>query len=204
MRKLVYYISLSLDGFIAGPEDEVDFFNGSADYMQHMIAVYADLLPRQAREHLGLAEAPLTRFDTVVMGRRSYDPALQLGITSPYPHLRQVVFSRSLANTDAQVLVTDADPVATLRQLKKDDSRFDIYLAGGGRLAAALLPEIDELIIKRYPVVVGSGVPAFDREFAPAHFAMVDNVVFESGNSITSFKPLVQDAPAGTSPGEDT
>lgn len=33
MPKLVYYISLSLDGFIAGPDDVVDFFNGSADYM---------------------------------------------------------------------------------------------------------------------------------------------------------------------------
>lgn len=74
---------------------------------------------------------------------------------------------------------------------------------GGGQLAAALLPEIDELIIKRYPVVVGSGVPAFDRQFAPTHFAMVDNVVFESGNSITSFKPLAQAAPTENSPGEN-
>ncbi|AIY00051.1 hypothetical protein ART_0452 [Arthrobacter sp. PAMC 25486] len=202
MRKLVYFISLTLDGFIAGPGDEVDFFNGSADYMQRMMADYTDLLPHQAREHLGLADAPLTRFDTVVMGRRTYDPALQLGVASPYSHLRQIVFSRSLASTNPQVLVTDSDPVATIRGFKGEDSRLDIYLAGGGQLAAVLLSEIDELIIKRYPVVIGSGVPAFDRKFAPAHFSVVENVVFESGNSITRFKPLAQAGPAGNSPGE--
>lgn len=100
MRHLVYYIALTLDGFIAGPGDEVDFFEGSAEYTQHMIEHYSDVLPQHGREQLGIGQAPLTRFDTVVMGRRTYDPALQLGITSPYPHLRQVVFSRSLPATD--------------------------------------------------------------------------------------------------------
>lgn len=187
MRKLVYFVSLSLDGFIAGPEDEVDFFAGSDDYMERMTNDFADLLPHHARVQLALSERPLTRFDTVVMGRRSYDPALQMGVTSPYSHLRQVVFSRTLTSTDPQVQITAADPLDTIRGLKAEASSFDIYLAGGGQLAATLLPEIDELIIKRYPVIIGTGLPAFAHGFSPAQFSMVENVTFASGNSITRF-----------------
>ena len=123
------------------------------------------------------------------MGRRSYDPALQAGIASPYPHLRQVVFSRNLESSDPAVLVTDADPVAMIRRLKGEDSALDIYLAGGGQLAAALLPEIDEIIIKRYPVVVGTGINAFASDFTPRQFTMGESAVFDSGHSITSFRP---------------
>jgi dihydrofolate reductase len=45
---------------------------------------------------------------------------------------------------------------------------LDIYLAGGATLAGALVDEIDELVIKLYPVVAGSGVPLLsDAGFAP-------------------------------------
>ncbi|WP_449372716.1 dihydrofolate reductase family protein [Arthrobacter psychrolactophilus] len=192
MRKLVYFISLSLDGFIAGPEDEVDFFHGSDEYMQRMVHDYADLMPHHARVQLGLTEQPLSRFDTVVMGRRSYEPALAMGITSPYSHLRQLVFSRTLVSADPDVRVVASDPLATIRSLKGEDSMMDIYLAGGGQLAAVLLPEIDELIIKRYPVIIGSGLPAFAHGYTPAQFAMVDKLTFASGNSITRFTPVSQ------------
>ncbi len=45
MRKLVYYIGISIDGFIAGPDDEVDFFPMSDDYLQWMGSEYGDALP---------------------------------------------------------------------------------------------------------------------------------------------------------------
>ncbi|GAA1495264.1 dihydrofolate reductase family protein [Paeniglutamicibacter kerguelensis] len=189
MRQLVYYVALTLDGFIAGPQDEVDFFEGSDEYTQHMIGNYSDTLPQHGREQLGIGQAPLTRFDTVVMGRRTYDPALQMGIASPYPHLRQIVFSRSLYSTDPEVLITDADPRRVIRALKNEDSPLDIYLAGGGQLAASLLPEIDEIIIKRYPVFIGSGIRPFGTDFAPKQFTMTKSIVFDPGNSITSFRP---------------
>ena len=189
MGKLVYFISLTLDGFIAGPGDEVEFFEGSEDYMRHMVTTYAELMPGHARDQLGLAQTPPSRFGTVVMGRRTYDPGLQMGITSPYPHLRQVVFSRTLTSPDPQVTVTAADPLATVRELKASDDGLDIYLAGGGQLAAALLPEIDELIIKRYPAIAGTGIRAFATDFSPRQWEITGNVGFDSGNSITTFVP---------------
>lgn len=184
MRKLTYYISLSIDGFIAGPDDEVDFYPGSDEYLAWMAGDYADALPGHIREQLGRADAPLTRFDTIVMGRRTYDPALQLGITSPYPHLRQYVVSGSLEQPDPAVTIVADDVVATVRALKAEDSALDIYLAGGGRLAGQLLDEIDELVIKRYPVVAGAGLRAFGPDFSPSTFALDAVRSFDGGNLV--------------------
>jgi hypothetical protein len=49
-------------------------------------------LPTHLREQLGVT-APGRRFDTVVMGRNTYTPALQAGIVSPFAHLDQYMVS---------------------------------------------------------------------------------------------------------------
>lgn len=201
MRNLTYYIALSIDGFISGPDDEVDFFPGSDEYMAWMVGDYGDALPAHARAQLGIADAPLTRFDTIVMGRRTYEPALQLGITSPYSHLRQFVVSSTLEQLDPAVVMVADDPVAAMRVLKQEDSELDIYLAGGGVLAGQLLDEIDRLVIKRYPVVAGAGRPAFGPEFSPTTFALDEVRSFEGGNVVEWYSRMRTDAaaPATTS-----
>jgi len=196
MRNLTYYISLCIDGFISGPADEVDFFPGSDEYMAWMVGDYGDALPTHARAQLGIADAPLTRFDTVVMGRRTYEPGLQLGITSPYAHLRQFVVSRGLEQLDPAVTMIASDPIAAVRALKQEDSPFDIYLAGGGVLAGQLLDEIDRLVIKRYPVVAGAGRPAFGPEFSPTAFALDEVRSFEGGNVVEWYSRIRTDAAA--------
>jgi dihydrofolate reductase len=201
MRNLTYYISLSIDGFIAGPDDEVDFFPGSDEYMAWMVGDYGDALPTHARAQLGISDAPLTRFDTIVMGRRTYEPGLQLGITSPYSHLRQFVVSSTLEQLDPAVTMVASDPIAAVRALKQEDSPHDIYLAGGGILAGQLLDEIDRLVIKRYPVVAGAGRTAFGPEFSPTAFALDEVRSFEGGNVVEWYSRLPADAaaPATTS-----
>lgn len=197
MRNLTYYISLSIDGFIAGPGDEVDFFPGSDDYMAWMVGEYGDALPTHARAQLGISDVPLSRFDTIVMGRRTYEPGLQLGIASPYSHLRQFVVSASLDQLDPAVTMIASDPVAAVRALKHEDSALDIYLAGGGILAGQLLDEIDRLVIKRYPVVAGAGMTAFGPEFRPTVFALDEVRSFDGGN-VVEFYSRIPAATAAT------
>lgn len=184
MRKLVYYIGLSIDGFIAGPEDQVDFYPGSPEYMAWMTSDFADALPSHVRAQLGVGERPSDRFDTVIMGRRTYEPALAAGITSPYAHLRQYVVSRGLQSTDPAITVVREDPVATVRAFKAEESELDIYLAGGGELAGQLLGEIDRLVIKLYPVVAGAGRTAFGSKFAPTSFELDEARTFPGGNAV--------------------
>ncbi|HEU5157539.1 MAG TPA: dihydrofolate reductase family protein [Streptosporangiaceae bacterium] len=187
MRRLIYYVAATIDGFIAGPRGEVDFFPFEGEVARAILAEYPETMPVHARGPLGVADSPARHFDTVVMGRGTYEPALQAGIPSPYPHLRQYVVSTTLTATgESGDVQFAADPLRLVRELKTQDG-MAIWLAGGGRLAAALLDEIDELIVKRNPIVIGSGVPMFDGLFAPTGFLPGETRSFEPGAAITTY-----------------
>ncbi|RSM92403.1 deaminase [Streptomyces sp. WAC 01325] len=192
MRKLVYYIGVTLDGRIAGPGGEFDFFpqgdeQQAAAYSTWMNALYPETIPTAYRAAVGVTDAPNRRFDTVVMGLGTYRPALNNGITSPYSHLRQYVVSSTLKpDTDPAVTVVPSDPLALVRELKGEVSaELDIWLCGGGRLAGTLLPEIDELLIKTYPVIAGTGVAVVDGTFDPTVFDVAERTAFSNGATLT-------------------
>ncbi|MFF1493606.1 dihydrofolate reductase family protein [Streptomyces sp. NPDC058304] len=199
MRKLTYFVGASIDGFIAAPDGGFDFLMAhvTEDYVPHLAAEYADTLPTAGRAALGVAEdVPNTRFDTVLMGRATYAPGVLAGLISPYAHLRQIVLSRSLTTSpDPAVEVTAEDPVALVRKLKEEDG-LGIWLCGGADLAGQLLPEIDELIVKQYPVVAGSGIPLFRADFSPHTFRLTDSHVFEGGNLILTYTKAADESSA--------
>ncbi|WP_406269113.1 dihydrofolate reductase family protein [Nocardia sp. NBC_00881] len=186
MRKLIYFVGLSLDGYIAGPNGEIDFYPIADDMWEWMRAEYPETLPTHVRPHIGLAvDAPNQKFDTLVMGRGTYDPALAIGVTSPYAHMKQYVVSSTLGRIDDPgVELVDRDPLDLVRTLKQQDG-MDIWLAGGGKVAAALLPEVDELVIKSYPVVAGTGVPGIAGEFRPTMFRPTERTEFSNGVQVT-------------------
>ncbi|GII79408.1 deaminase [Sphaerisporangium rufum] len=189
MRKLVYYVGVSIDGYIAGPGGEVDFYPVSDDMAAWMNERHPEVIATHIRAQVGLADAPARRFDTVVMGLGTYRPALDAGVTSPYSHLRQYVVSSTLEKIDdPSVELVPSDPVGLVRRLKAESSDKDVYLAGGGELAGALLPEIDALIIKSYPVVAGAGVPAFRGGFDPTLFTPTERQSFDNGAQVTWFQ----------------
>lgn len=158
MRHLVYYVAVSIDGFIAEPDGGYDPFLIEGDHNSVIFGEYADALPGHVQRAVGI-QSTNTTFDTVIMGWNTLLPALDAGITSPYPHLRQVVASRRAREVDPAVELTN-DPLATVRALRQEDGA-NIWLCGGGELAGALLPAIDRLVLKRHPVVFGSGIPLF-------------------------------------------
>ncbi|MFI6476570.1 dihydrofolate reductase family protein [Nonomuraea sp. NPDC050663] len=187
MRKLVYYVGVSIDGYIAGPDHDISFYP-----VEHMLpwiaAEYPETLPVMARPHLGIADAPNKHFDTLVMGRGTYEPAMLAGIASPYPHVKQYIVSNSIAGIDdPDVTLVKGDPLELVRSLKQEDG-MDIWLAGGGNLAGQLLPEIDELVVKSYPVVAAKGTRAFDGDFQPTAFTVTDTHALPDGCRITWFK----------------
>ncbi|MDJ1138102.1 dihydrofolate reductase family protein [Streptomyces iconiensis] len=189
MRKLVYYVAVTLDGYIAGPQGEHDFFPIPEDLTAAISEELPETIPTPARAHFGIPDAPNKRFDTVVMGRGTYGIGLSEGVTSPYAHLRQYVVSTTLTTEEPAVrIVSDEDPVALVRRLKAEEGGMDIWLCGGGKLAGAVLDEIDELVIKRSPRIAGAGIPMFDGEFRPTAFAPVSPTRdFPSGISLTTY-----------------
>ncbi|MBF6467939.1 dihydrofolate reductase family protein [Nocardia beijingensis] len=188
MRKLVYYVAVSLDGYIAGPQGEYDFYPFDEDMMAWINPRYPETVPTQIRESVGMAlDTPNKTLDTVLMGRGAYEPGLAQGATSPYNHLKQYVFSSTLPPVDnPQVEVVDTDPVELVRRLKKEEG-LDIWLCGGGNLAGQLLGEVDKLIIKSYPVLAGDGIGVFTGNFQPTQFKVGQRKEFSSGAQMTWF-----------------
>ncbi|MEU6327496.1 dihydrofolate reductase family protein [Streptomyces sp. NPDC047049] len=194
MRRLVYCIAATLDGFLAGP-DGADptgpdgFWPIADDYLKHLAAELPEVLPVQARSALGITGEG-TRFDTVLEGRRTYETGLRAGLTDAYPHLRHLVFSRTMKESpDPAVELVATDPVEKARELKSADGK-DIWLLGGSELAGALYPEIDQLIVKLSPLTLGTGLPLFSptTPFTPRTWELTEHTVLQSGAAFLTYE----------------
>src|SRR5215210_6877217 len=78
MRGLKYHVATTVDGFIGHEDGSVDGFVAEGDH---------------ATEFL---ESLQNDYDVVLMGRKTYEFGLRLGVTDPYPWLEQYVFSRTM------------------------------------------------------------------------------------------------------------
>lgn len=188
MRTLTYYVASSVDGFIAGPDGSFDFYPAEPDLMDWITATYPETLPTHVRRALGINDLPNRAFDTVVMGRGTYEPGPASGFPSPYAHLRQYVFAHGVT-APPEVTVVEGDPVGLVRRLKAEDG-LGIYLAGGGHLAGQLRDEIDEWVIKLSPMLVGTGVPVLPHAFAPQRIHLIGAEPLHSGVVVLRYRRL--------------
>ncbi|MFC8919001.1 dihydrofolate reductase family protein [Streptomyces sp. NPDC047821] len=185
MRKLTYLVACSIDGFIGDPGGDANSFMGYVDeeYLEFLTGEYPDTLPAEGRRALGLDGVANKRFDTVIQGRGSYQLGLDAGEPSPYGHLREIVASRTIEESPhPNVEIVRDGIVERVRELKAEDGDLGIWLCGGSRIAGELVDEIDELVIKTYPQVYGSGMPMFASGFAIGDFGL--DAVRSFGNGV--------------------
>ena len=190
MRKLVYYAATTLDGFIAGPDggdpSGTEFLPTTPDLLDFIVSTYPETLPGPAREAMGI-EAAGRSFDTVLEGRKSYEIGLAAGIDDAYPHLRHLVFSSTLTTSPAHSIeLVRTDPLERVRALKRE-SGLDLWLVGGGTLAHTLLSEIDRLVLKLNPSVIGTGIPLFSGPFTLARFLPTAQQQLASGVLVLTY-----------------
>ncbi|MBB5122068.1 deaminase [Streptomyces eurocidicus] len=184
MRQLTYFVACSIDGFIGDPSGDASsmykFVN--EEFIDFLKADYPETISAGGRAVVGAEGLANRRFDTVVQGRGSYQLALDTGVTSPYGHLREYVASRTVKESpDPNVTLLSGDLVESIRELKAEDGDLGIWLCGGSRLAGELLDEVDELVIKTYPQIYGSGMPMFGSDFAVTEFELDSVRVFDNG-----------------------
>ncbi|MGW0826522.1 dihydrofolate reductase family protein [Streptomyces sp. NPDC002845] len=190
MRKLSYFIACSLDGFIGDPSGDAQSMLPFVDeeFFEFLKAEYPETMPTHGRRATGIDDLPNRKFDTIIQGRASYDLALEVGVTSPYAHLREYVASRTLQKSpDPHVEIISDDLVGKVRELKAEESEFGIYLCGGSQLAGALIDEVDELVIKSYPIVLGTGMPMFGSGFAITEFTLDEVRAFGNGAVVRTY-----------------
>lgn len=158
MRKLVYYLATSLDGFIAAVDGDFSVFANDPTTLSALFSRYPETCPVQARAALGVTGSA-QRFDAVILGRRTHQPAVDAGLPNgAYPHLKQYVVSHHDLGHDTSLVSLSGDLSVAVRALKAQPGK-DIWLCGGADVAAQLVDEIDEIEIKLNPVLLGRGIP---------------------------------------------
>jgi dihydrofolate reductase len=164
VRKLKYHVATTLDGFIAHGDRTISGFIAEGEHVTDYL------------------ESLKNDYDTVLMGRRTYEFGLQFGVTNPYPWMKQYVFSRTMERSpDAGVELISENLLAVVRELKKQSGK-DIYLCGGAELAATLFAAglVDEIIVKLNPVVFGSGIPMFAGAIQQSALELTDSKVYDN------------------------
>lgn len=144
------FIAVSLDGFIASPDGDIDFLN------QHPSS--------NPEEDFGYY-AFIKTVDAIVMGRKSFEKVLSFDCDWPYESLPVFVLSKHgiliPAALSTRVEVLNGDATSISGQLKKRGFKH-LYIDGGqtiqGFLAAGL---IQELTLTRIPTLLGCGIPLF-------------------------------------------
>ncbi len=186
MRSLVYLIACTLDGRIAAPDGSFDFLGFDGPQVADLLDEFPEMIPGHLRGALGIT-APNRRFDTVVMGRRTYAVGLAEGVRSPYPHLRQLVASRTLTEPpDPAVELVTGGVADRIRALKAEPGA-DVWLCGGGALAAELVDEIDELVLKVSPFLLGAGIPLFAGPVGPRALTLTDERTYANGFALRRY-----------------
>lgn len=146
--KIRVYIATSLDGFIAGPNDELDWLpNPSPDAV----------IPPGA---LGF-DAFLAQIGAMVMGRATYDVVRGLGWF--YGETPVLVPTHRPLDPIVPTVRAVAGPIdAVLDEALAVAAGKDVYIDGGATIRAALdAGRVDELVITVIPVVLGQGKPLF-------------------------------------------
>lgn len=158
MRDLVYYIATSIDGFIADRDSDYSAFPQDPATLAALFERYPETCPAHARKALGV-NGIHHRFDTVLMGYRTYQPALAAGLPGgAYPHLRQIVATHRELSASPGLSTINGDLTAQVEALK-EETGDDIWLCGGADLAGQLADLIDEIQVKVNPVLFGGGIP---------------------------------------------
>ena len=143
------FCGLSLDGFIARPDDTLDFLDGPGDVGSHEDHGYHDFI---------------ARIDALVMGRRTFDVVLSFG-QWPYGDLPVFVLTHRPLPSDlpqgANVTPMQGDPADIVAALEARGLPR-IYLDGGQTIQTFLADGfVDEMILTRLPVLIGQGISLF-------------------------------------------
>lgn len=167
MRRVRYQVACSLDGFIAGPNDDFDW-----------------ITPEPSFDFEGL----YAQFDTLLMGRRTYEIVRAAG--ESFRGKQVVVASRTLRpESHPEIDVVSESLEERIRELRTQSGR-DIWLYGGGELFSQVLTWglVDTVEPALMPILLGSGIRFLPSPAVRRRLTLVGHRAYPSGMVLLEYE----------------
>ena len=186
MRKLKLQVVMSVDGYIAGLNGEMDWMVGNWD--------------DKLKEYLKEITEPV---DSIVLGRKLAEvfiPSWTAALNNPkgaeegakkMVETPKIVFSKTLTKSEwDNTILAKGDLVDEITKLKKQNGG-DIIVYGGSGFVSALIKHglIDELHLLINPTAIGNGMPIFKELDTRQNFNLIKAIPFECGIVVLYYEP---------------
>jgi dihydrofolate reductase len=186
MRKIIVSNLISLDGFFAGPNGEIDWFVTGEDFFEDSAATFEAI-------------------DAILFGRITYEGMLSYWtsqeaiegdpvIAARMNEQNKIVFSKTLDKVEwgkwDNARLIKGDLGEAVRKLKAQPGK-NMIIFGSGQIVAALtqLGLIDVYMTFINPVVLGSGKSMFAGVDHAVKLKLTDSKIFKSGVARLTYEP---------------
>ena len=183
MRKVIFFMLTTLDGFYEGPNKEIDWHNVDEEFNE-------------------LAIEQLNSVDVLLFGRVTYElmasywptPAATTNdpiVADKMNSLPKIVFSKTLSSVEWQnTRLVKENITEEISKLKQQPGK-DLIIFGSSDLAVTLIQHglIDEYRIMVNPVVLGNGKSLFKGIHHKLDLKLLKTRTFSSGNVLLYYQP---------------
>jgi dihydrofolate reductase len=171
-RKVVLYIATSLDGYIAKPNDDLEFLS----------------IVAQEGQDYGYADFVKT-VDAVILGRKTYDKVIAMGFEFPHADKDVYIITRTPKSNIGSIKFYTGDLPSLIAKLKSESGK-NIFCDGGAEIVNELLKHdlIDEFVISVIPILVGNGTKLFKDGRPEQKLELVSTKQFDKGLAQLHYK----------------
>ncbi|MEV6521157.1 dihydrofolate reductase family protein [Longispora sp. NPDC051575] len=177
MRSVTYSMSMSLDGYVVGPDGGFDWAAPDRDVFRFWIDEIRDV---------GVHLMGRKLYETMLYWENAdQNPSLdaaELEWAALWNPLPKVVFSTTLSEVEGNARLVSGGLAEEIGRLRAEPGEGDIAIGGATLAAGAAASDlIDEYRAMVYPVLVGGGVPFFPRGERRVDLELVETRTFGSG-----------------------
>lgn len=213
MRKLILKMQVSVDGFVGGPNGEVDWVfksldQGATDWLVQTLwqagvhvmgrRTFFDMMTYWPYSAEPFAP-PMNEIPKLVFSRHGLDPVRQAELTRAFEDaarqrallgIAPVPANEAVAKAWAETPVLTGDLATEIRRLKQEPGK-DLIAHGGASFAQSLVREglVDEYELIVHPVALGRGLPLFSDLAQPMDLTLVRSRSFDTGAVAQTYQP---------------
>ena len=171
-RKVVLYISMSLDGYIATKNNSLEFLS----------------IVEKEGEDYGYNKF-IESVDTVIIGRKTYEKVIAMGYEYPHTNKNVYIITRTERPSIGNFTFFTGDLTQLVNSLKQQSGK-NIYCDGGAEIANQLMQNnlVDEYIISVIPILLGDGIKLFQEGRPKQKIQLVSVDQFDKGLTQLHYK----------------